>query len=80
MLDKNQHNDVLEPTGKRPNKNLSPLLKQLMVNAEKNVQRLPKQKRHDVLMKKFATSLLIFAGPLSYEFVHQNMSEAHSVS
>lgn len=47
-----------------------------MSNAEKNVQRMPKQRRHNELLKKFATSLLIFAGPLSYEFVHRNMPEA----
>ena len=54
----------------------SPILKRLVLNAEKNLDRLPKQRRHDVLMKKFATSLFIFAGPLSYEFLHQNMPEA----
>ena len=37
----------------------SPILKRLMLNAEKNLDRLPKQRRHDVLMKKFATSLFI---------------------
>ena len=54
----------------------SPILKRLVLNAEKNLDRLPKQRRHDVLMKNFATSLFIFAGPLSYEFLHQNMPEA----
>ena len=37
----------------------SPILKRLMLNADKNLDRLPKQQRHDVLMKKFATSLFI---------------------
>ena len=54
----------------------SPILKRLMLNAEKNLDRLPKQRRHDVLLKKFATSLFKFAGPLSYKFFHQNMPEA----
>ena len=54
----------------------SPILNRLMLNAEKNLDRLPKQRHHDVLMKKFATSLIIFVGPLSYEFLHQNMPEA----
>lgn len=52
----------------------SPLLNQLMLNAEKNVQILPNQRQHNELLKKFATSLLTFTGP--YEFVQQNMSEA----
>ena len=54
----------------------SPVLKCLMLNAEKNLDRLPKQRRHNVLMKKFASSLFMFASPLSYEFLHQNMPEA----
>ena len=49
---------------------LSPILNCLMLIAEKNLDRLPKQRRYNVLMKKFATSLCIFAGPLSYKFLH----------
>ena len=67
---------ISDPAEVSQRNNLSPLLKHLMSNAEKNVQKMPKQRRHNELLKKFATSLLIFAGPLSYEFVHQNMPEA----
>ena len=73
LLETDEHHELKSA---HQTKNLSPLLKQLMINAEKNVQRLPKQRRHDELLKKFATSLLIFAGPISYDFVHQKMPEA----
>ena len=45
----------------------------LVENAEKNSRKLPKQRRHNFVMNKFATSLLIFAGPLAYRFLHSNM-------
>ena len=48
----------------------------LVVNAEHNSLELPKQRRHDFVIKKFATSLLIFAGPLAYKFLHRNMPVA----
>ena len=70
------HNSISDPVDISQRNKLSPLLKHLMSNAEKNVQKMPKQRRHNELLKKFATSLLIFAGPLSYEFVHRNMPEA----
>lgn len=53
-----------------------PLFQKLMENAEHNSQKLPKQRRHDFVVKKFATSLLIFAGPLAYNFLHRNMPVA----
>lgn len=40
---------------------LFPLFQKLMQNAEKNALRLPRQRRHDFVIKKFATSLLIIA-------------------
>lgn len=52
------------------------VLKQLLLNAEKNIERVPKHRRHSDILKKFATALLIYAGPLSYEFIHKNMPEA----
>ena len=33
---------------------ICPLLKQLLVNAERNAQMLPQQRRHEQVMKKFA--------------------------
>lgn len=55
---------------------ISPLFNQLLRNAERNAQKLPSRKRHAVVMKKFATSLLIYAGPLAYNFIQQNMPKA----
>ena len=34
------------------------------------------QHRHPEILKKFATALFIYAGPLAYEFIQQNMPEA----
>ena len=56
--------------------NISPLLKQLLMNAEKNAQKLPQQRRHEQVLKKFATSLFIFSGPLTYQFLYCNLPEA----
>lgn len=53
-----------------------PLLKKLIKNAEMNALKLPQQRRHEVVMKKFATSLFIFSGPMAYNFVYRNLPEA----
>ena len=55
---------------------ICPLLKQLLVNAERNAQMLPQQRRHEQVMKKFATSLFIYSGPMAYEFLHTNLPNA----
>jgi len=55
---------------------LTPILRQMLVNTEKNVGKYPTQRRHSELLKKFATVLFIYSGPLCYEFLHQNMSQA----
>ena len=47
-----------------------------MDNAQFNIHKLPKERRHDHVMKKFSTSLFIYAGPLAYSFVHQTMPQA----
>ena len=70
------HNSISDPVDISQRNKLSPLLKHLMPNAEKNVQKISKQRRHNELLKKFAASLLLFVGPLSYEFIHRNMPEA----
>ena len=54
----------------------TPLFQSLVDNAQLNVHKLPKERRHDHVMKKFSTSLFIYAGPLAYSFVHQNMPQA----
>ena len=52
------------------------LLKQLVVNAEKNALKLPQQRRHALVLKTFATSLYIHSGPMAYNFIHRNLPEA----
>ena len=47
---------------------VSPLFNQLLRNAERNCQKVPKSRRHGEVIQKFATSLLIYAGPLTYTF------------
>ena len=54
----------------------SQLLNQLLLNAEKNAKRLPQQRRHEEVMKKFSTSLFIYSGPMTYEFLHKNLPTA----
>ena len=54
----------------------SAILKQILINAEKNVGQVPTQRRHPIVLKKFSTSLFIYSGPLAYEFIQQNMPEA----
>ena len=53
--------------------NFCPLFKQLMANAYNNT---PTFHRHDEIIKKFDTSLLIYAGPMAYDLVHRNMPTA----
>ena len=47
----------------------SPVLRQIISNAEKNTHRLPHGQRHPEVLKKFATSLFIYTGPLAYDFL-----------
>ena len=55
---------------------LTPVLRQIVLNAETNSQKYPKQRRHSEIIMKFSTALFIYCGPLSYEFIQQNMQEA----
>ena len=54
----------------------TPILRQLILNADKNLDRAPNHRRHSEILKKFATALLIYAGPLTYDFIQKNMPEA----
>jgi len=47
--------------------------KQLLKNAESNTSKLLNQRRHDEIIKKFATPLLLYAGPMAYNFIHSDM-------
>jgi len=50
--------------------------KRLIANAEKNIEMLPPQVRHNTLLKKFAMSLLIYCGPRAYNFISSNLCRA----
>ena len=84
-----QFNNILEETCKIQQQRLSnhnlvtiiegfsPLLKQLLTNAKANVDKMvPQAKRHNAIIKKFSTSLLIYAGPRAYNFLHENIPQA----
>ena len=54
----------------------STVLRQIIVNAEANAGNLNTQRRYPEIVKKFSMALFIYAGPMAYEFIHQNMPEA----
>ena len=54
----------------------SVVLKTIIANAERNANVLPHGKRHPEVLKKFATALFIYAGPLAYDFLQQNLHQA----
>lgn len=49
---------------------------QIISNAEKNALRHPHGRRHSEVVKKFATSLFLYAGSMAYSLVQQNMPTA----
>lgn len=52
----------------------SSLFKTLLENIIVNASKVPQARRHDHIIKKFSTSLLIYAGPRAYNFLQSNMS------
>ena len=58
------------------NPSFGPVLKCIIINAEKNASKLPTGRRHPEILKKFSTALFIFDGPLAYEFIQQNLPQA----
>ena len=54
----------------------SPILRQITCNAEKNARSSKHGYRHADIVKKFATALFIYSGPLAYDFLQQNLSQA----
>ena len=52
------------------------MLKQIIANAERNATAVPQAKRHPEVLKKFATALFIYAGPLAYNLLHKNLHQA----
>ena len=57
-------------------RSFTPVLKKIICNAENNVAKYPHCRRHSAVIKKFATALFIYAGPLAYEFLQNNLPEA----
>ena len=51
----------------------TPLLQELVANAEENLKRNPTQRRHNEIIKKFCISFLFMAGPSVYDLFHKNM-------
>ena len=53
-----------------------PVLKEMLENAKSNTARNPNSYRHSDVSKKFSAALFIYAGPLTYEFIEQNLSKS----
>ena len=72
------HNLIQENSESENSKELkfTPVLKHIILNAERNAIQMPKCRRHPEILKKFCTALFIYAGPLAYEFMQQNMPQA----
>ena len=73
-----QSNDILS-TLKNQESNVlpfSPVLIQIISNAERNAMTLSQEKRYPEVLKKFATALFIYSGPLTYEFLQCNLHQA----
>ena len=55
---------------------LTAVLRQIILNAQANTTCLPTGRRHPEVLKNFCTSLLIYAGPLAYNFLQENLPHA----
>ena len=69
----------VEPTTETTAENsiqFSPLFKCIIRNAEQNLEKAPQQVHYNSLLKKFATSLLIYCGPMAYNFICCNLPRA----
>jgi len=58
------------------NSKFSHLLQNMISNAEQNCGKYPTNRKHSTIIKKFATALFLYAGPLAYEFLQQNVPQA----
>ena len=80
LVNQNTHlfNQTIGPESDEWSKHtgVSPLLQRLYANAVNSASRMPQQRRHETVLKKFLTSLFIYAGPMTYDFVHRNMPDA----
>ena len=66
------HTELLGTSGTT----IGTLLQKVLKNIEYNTGKIPTQRRHDTIIKKFATALYIFAGPMAYDFIHKNLPQA----
>ena len=57
-------------------KSYNNLLQEIITNANKNYCKFPTGRRHSPIIKKFATALFLYSGPLAYEFLQQNIPQA----
>ena len=55
---------------------VSCMLERLLNNAKRNAAKSRQGIRHEEVVKKFATSLLVYCGPLAYNFLQCNLSKA----
>ena len=55
--------------------NYQSFFRELLHNAEKNCSKIPTQRRHDSLIKQFATALFVYSGPIAYNFMHKSIPE-----
>ena len=51
--------------------------RKIVENANNNADKsIPQARRHDAVIKKFATSLLLYGGPMAYNLIQKNMESA----
>ena len=54
---------------------IGPILQQVISSIERNSGKVPKQRRHSTISKKFGIVLYIYAGSMAYQFLHSNMPQ-----
>ena len=66
-LTSSHSSDNSKNSGKQ--KDFSTFFRQIVENARKNVGKLPQSRRHNEVIKKFSTSLLLYSGPMAYNLI-----------
>ena len=72
----------LQQTVMMPDQNLvktksyNNLIQEIINNADQNYCKFPTCQRYSPTIKKFATALFLYSGPLAYEFLQQNIPQA----
>ena len=70
-----QYDDVAQGSSDSGS-SFAPVLNEILQNAKRNATRNPNNHRHSDILKKFSAALFIYAGPLTYEFIEQNLSKS----